>query len=299
MAVNSISTYGNLQGFLQNINTTQTSLNNSQIQISSGYVSQTFDGLKGSIEQFTSLNAQVSRLQNYNQGNSVITSRLQTTGTAVDQSIQITNTLKGLLVSQMSGTSNSASFTQQLISSREALVGQLNTTYQGIYVFGGSNTATPPVKTPLPNQIETGVPDAGYYQGSTQNTSFRIADGQLLENTIRADNPAFQKLFAAFDQALSNPGNVEALKHAQDMLDEGLEGLIGLQASANATRVRVQQVDTQNETVRVYYKGLAESMSKSDVVELSTKVAQDQSILQASFSVFARISSLNLANYLK
>jgi flagellar hook-associated protein 3 FlgL len=299
MAVNSISTYGSLQSFLQNINQSQNSLNNSQVQISSGYVSQTFDGLEGNIEQFISLNAQVTRLQNYQQGNSVVTSKLQTTNTAINQTIQVTNSIKSLIVTQMSGTSNSASFLQQLKSSQDSLISQLNITYQGNYVFGGSNTNTPPVITPIPSPVETGVPDASYYQGSTQNTSFRIADGQLLENTIRADDPAFQKIFAAISRALNSGGGGEALTQAQDLLDEGMQGLIGLQASANATLVRVRQVDTQNETVRIYYKALAESMSKSDIVALSTKVAQDQSILQASFSVFARISSLNLANYLK
>lgn len=299
MTVNSISTYGSLQKFLQNINVTQNSLNTSQVQISSGYVSQTFDGLEGNVEQYTSLNAQVSRLQNFQQGNSVITSRLQTTNTAIDQSISITNSLKSLLVTQLSGTSNSAAFQQQLRSSRDALVSQLNTTYQGSYVFGGTNTNTPPVKTPVPSPVELGKPDDSYYQGAKENTSFRIADGQVIENTVRADDPAFQKIMASISMALEGNGNSETLKKAQDILDQGLQGLIGLQATANAQRVRVTQVTSQNETVRVYYKGLADSMAKADLVALSTKVAQDQSTLQASFSVFSRISSLTLSNYLK
>jgi flagellar hook-associated protein 3 FlgL len=299
MTVNSISTYGSLQSFLQYINKTQNELNNSQVQISSGFVSQTFEGLDGNIEQFTSLNAQVERLQNYQQGNSVVVSRLQATSTAIDQSIKVANTIKSLIVSQQSGTSSSAASLQQLRSNREALIGQLNTTFQGSYIFGGTNTNTKPIADPIPSPVETGVPDDGYYQGSKDNTSFRITDGQLLENTIRADDPAFQKIFAAIDQVLNGNNSSQAFKSGQDLLDSGIQDLIGLQATANAQRVRVQQVDTQNETVRVYYKSLAESMSKSDVVELSTKVAQDQSILQASFSVFARISSLNLANFLK
>lgn len=299
MTISSISTYGSLQKFLQNINTTQYSLNNSQVQISSGYVSQTFEGLEGNVEQFTSLNAQVSRLQNFQQGNSVITSRLQTTGTAIDQSITITNSLKSLLVTQMSGTSNSAAFLQQVRSNRDALVSQLNTTYQGNYIFGGTNTNTPPVKTPVPVSVELGTPDDGYYQGAKENTSFRISDGQMIENTVRADNSAFQKILAAMNMALEGNGTSETLKKAQDMLDSGLQDLIGLQATSNAQRVRVTQVDTQNETVRVYYKGLADSMSKPDIVALSTKVAQDQSTLQASFAVFSRISALTLSNYLK
>lgn len=299
MTVNNISTYGSLQSFLQNISITQNSLSDAQVQISSGYVSQTFDGLNGNIEQFVSLNAQVARLQNYQQGNSLVTSQLQTTNTSINQSISITNSIKSLIATQMSGTSNSASFLQQLNSYRDALTSQLNTTYQGSYIFGGSNTNTPPVITPLPAPASLGVPDASYYQGATQNTTSRIADGQTIENNIRADDPAFQNIYAAL--ALAGQTNVGTadLQEAENLLDKGLQGLISLQATSNANIVRVQQVNSQSETVRIYYKSLSESMSKSDTVALSTQVAQDQSILEASFAVFARISSLTLANYLK
>lgn len=299
MAVSNIGTYGAMQGFLKNINVTQNSINDAQIQISSGYVSQTFDGLGGNTEQFISLTAQVTRLENYHQGSSVINSRLQTANTSVSQMISLANSFKSLLVSQRSGTSNSAAFAQQVISSKDAIVGQMNTTYQGAYLFGGTNTNTPPVITPLPSPVEVGTPDTTYYQGSNQNTSFRIADGQLLENTIRADDPAFQNIIAAFHLVEGGTPSDAQMKNAQDLLDKGIQGLIGMQANVNANIVRVGQVDTQNETVRTYYTGLSQSMSKSDVVALSTRVAQDQTTLQASFSAFARISALSLSNYLK
>lgn len=299
MTISSISTYGSLQTFLQNINLTQNTLNSDQVQISSGRVSDTFDGLNGSVEQFISLTAQVTRMQNYHQGNSVITSQLQTANTSINQMLQTANSLKSLIVNQLSGTSNNASFTQQLTSSRDALVAQLNSNYQGNYIFGGTNTNTPPVSNPPTAPLEAGVPDAGYYQGSNQNTSVRIADGQSIDNSIRADNPAFQNILAAISLVSDGTASTENLKKAENLIDTGISGLIGLQSTANANLVRVQQVDTQSETVRVYYQSLSENMSKPDVVALTTKVAQDQSILQASFSTFARISSLSLANYLK
>lgn len=299
MTINSISTYGSLQSFLQNINITQNSLNSDQVQISSGRVSDTFDGLNGSVEQFISLTAQVTRMQNYHQGNSVVTSQLQTINTSINQMLQTANSLKSLVVTQLSGTSNSASFVQQVRSSRDAFVGQLNSNYQGSYIFGGTNTNTAPVNNPPTAPLEAGAPDAGYYQGSKQNISFRIADSQSVENTIRADDPAFQNILAAISLVSSGSANTDDLKNAENLIDAGISGLIGLQSTANANMVRVQQVDTQSETVRTYYQSLSEDMSKSDVIALTTKVTQDQSILQASFSTFARISSLSLANYLK
>ncbi len=300
MTLSTISTYGSLQSFLSQMNQLQNSLSNDQVQITSGQISQTFDGLNGNIEQFVSLNAQVTRLQNYQQGNQTVTSQLQATTNAINQTITIANTLKSLMVSQMSGVSNNTSFSQQVLSQRDAIIGQLNTSFQGNYVFSGSNTNTPPIASPMPTPVTVGVPDTSYYRGSTQNTTFRIADNQVIENTIRADDPAFQNVFAAIAMVTtgSKPGSGDIAK-AENMLDQGIQALIALQATANSNIVRVQQVNTQSQSVQTYYQGLSDSISKSDPVAVSTKLAQDQTILQASFSAFARISSLTLASYLK
>lgn len=299
MAINSVSTYGSLQTLLQNVNTVQNSLNNSQVQISSGYVSPTFEGLGDSVEQYVSLNAQVTRLNNYQQGNGITVSRLQAVNTALGQVIQLGNSVKSLVAAQPSNTSGGNSFALQLGSSRDTLTGQLNLTFQGKYVFGGTATNRAPIREEIPLPVEYGKADTSYYQGGTENTTTRIADDQLMENTIRADNPAFQNLYGGIALAMKEGATTEDLLKAQDMINTGIQGVISLQATANATIVRVQQVDKQSESVKTYYSSLAQTMAKSDVVALSTKVVQDQSILQASFSTFARISALTLANYLK
>ena len=129
-------------------------------------------------------------LQNYQQGNGVVTARLQATGTAVDQTIQIVNTLKALLITQMSGTSNSAATLQQLNSSKEALIGQLNTTYQGMYVFGGSKTRSDAIK--LLQLVGLGDKADRYPSELSGGEQQRVAIARAFINTpeiILADEP--------------------------------------------------------------------------------------------------------------
>jgi len=299
MTVTNVSTFGSLQSLLQNMSQTQNDLNTDSEQVSSGLKSQTFDGLNGSIEQFVSLNAQVSRLQGYQQNNSVVQSQLQTTNTVLGQIVQVATDIKGLIASQTSGTSSTASFQQQIQANLSSLTGELNTTFQGSYLFGGTKTNTPPVITPLPAPDQIGVPDASYYQGSDQDSTVRIADNQTITNNIRADNPAFQQILAGVSQALSAGGSTADLQNAENLVSTGIQGVIALQASANANVVTIQNVDTQSQTLQTYFQGLSTSISQSDVVSLSAKVAQDQNVLEATYSTFARISSLTLANYLK
>lgn len=299
MTVNNISTFGNLQTLLQNMTQVQTELANNQEAISSGYKSQTFDGINGNIEQFTSLNSQIARLKNFQQNNTSIISQLNTSNTTLGQIVNVATSMKSLVLSQLSGSATAASFQGQLSSAQSTLIGQLNTTFEGNYLFSGTNITQAPVKTPLPAPLQVGVPDNSYYQGSTQNATIRVADDQTITNSVRADDPAFQQLFAGISQALKPNPSTADLQNAETLINNGLNGVIALQSTVNSNIVNVTQVNTQSTTLQTYCEQLTSGIASSDVVALSTQVAQDQTVLQASFETFARISSLSLANYLK
>jgi len=299
MAVTNVSTYASLQGLLQNMGLAQNNLNNDQIAISSGFKSQTFDGINGSIDQLTSLNSQIARLSDYQQNNSIYTSQLQASNTILGQIEQLTTGIKNLIAGQMSGTASTASFQQQLQSNLTSLTSELNSTFQGKYLFGGTATNTPPIMSPVPTPVKIGVPDTSYYQGAAQDSTTRVGDGQVITNGIRADNPAFQSLFAGIAQALQPNAGITDLTNAENLVDSGLQGVIALQATVNANIVNVQQVDTQSQSLQTYYTSLSTGMTQADVVSLSTQVAQDQTVLEASFEAYSRISSLSLANFLK
>lgn len=302
MTVNNVSTYGSLQTLLQNIGSVQSDINTVSQQISSGEQSQTFQGLNGQVEQFTSFNAQLSRLNDYSQNNGTLIGQLQTTNNALSQVVSIANSINSLISSQTSGGQTAASFTQQMQSNLLALSSALNSQYGNTFIFSGTDTNTQPIKSTIPQPNTIGTPDANYYQGSNDNITYRIGDNQTLTPGINASNISFQQLFAGVQQALSGvsaSGNsTGTLQNAESLVSKGLQGVIGLQASVNANIVNVQQVDTQNSSTQTYLKSLVSTISSADVVELSTQVAQDQSVLEATYSTFARISSLNLVSYL-
>jgi flagellar hook-associated protein 3 FlgL len=299
MTVTNVGTYSSLQSLLQNVSLAQNALNTDQEQISSGLVGQTFTGLNGNVEQFVSLGAQVTRLQSFQQSNPLVLSQLQTSNTSLTQIQQLATNLKSLIAGQLSGPESSSAFNQQLLSAQTTLSAQLNVTYGGNYIFGGTNTNTPPVITPVPAPVAIGTADASYYQGSQQDITFRIGDGQVLTNAVRADDPAFQSIFAGIAQAMQANGNTPQLQNAENLIDTGIQGVIAIQTTVNSNILYIQNTNTQGQSLLTYYQGLTQSMSKSDEVALSTKVAQDQTVLEASFQAYARISSLTLSSFLK
>jgi flagellar hook-associated protein 3 FlgL len=303
MTITNVSSYGSLQTLLQHIGRTQGSLADSQIQTSSGKKSQTFEGISSSVERFTSLNSQIDRLGNYKEINTVVVGQLQTTNNSLKQVIDLTTNVKRLIATQVSGTSNDPSFGQQLKAQLESIASVLNVSYSGSYLFGGTNTSTQPVKTPIPASTTTGIADDSYYNGSNDNATARISDSQAITPNIRANEKAFQNIIAGINQALefaNKAGSVraDALKASQNLIDEGIKGTIALQATVNANILIVNDASTQSQTLVTYYKGIISEINDADVVELSTKVSQDTAVLQASYSTFARISKLSLVTYL-
>jgi len=281
------------------MNNVQNSLSDSQIQISSKQKTQTFDGLDVSVEQFTSIKSQISRMGNYQQNNTTTIAKMQTVNTSLGQIGQLASSLKSLIQTQISGSSNNASFTQQLRSQLDSLSSVLNTSYGGNYVFSGSDIGTPPIKIPVPHSVQSGVPDQIYYQGSDQDPVVRISESQTITSGIRANSAEFQKLFAGISQALQSPTDTKSLQNAEDLIDQGLQGIVALQSKVNSTILNVQQTNSQMQTTQTYFQGFIDDNINADVVGLTAKVSQDTVTLQASFSTFARISGLSLVNYLK
>ncbi|HEU5046977.1 MAG TPA: hypothetical protein VFT64_03955 [Rickettsiales bacterium] len=301
-SVQSVSTFGSLQTLLQNMGEVQNSLSTSQEAISSGKASQTFDGMASDVQQLTSISAQVTRITNYQSGNATVIGQMQTTSTVLGQIQNIASSLKSLVQSQISGTLSGASFKQQVKSQVEALAAALNTNYGGNFIFAGAATSAPPIKTPVPTNNAVGVPDASYYQGSTLDPQVRISDSQLITPGVNGSELAFQQLFAGMNQALTAPDGAsgsDILTASENLIDKGMQGVITLQSRVNSNILTVQQSNTQAQSVQTYYTGIVNSLTNADEISLSAKVAQDTTVLQASFATFARISQLSLVNFLK
>jgi len=311
MPINSVSTYGSLQSFINNMNTTQSQLNTVETQIDSGEISQTFDGLNGNVEQFISLNAQQARLQNYQQNNTSLLGQLDSTQTVMGSIVNLAQKIQSNIATQISQPPSTLdSFISTMQGELSTLAGLLNTSYAGSYIFGGTRTDVQPVKTPVPNPATPGQPDTTYYQGSLNTTSVQISDTQQISNSITAADPSFQNLIAgltlaikaATDASNSTSGtSISAtLGNAENLVSSGVNGATALQSIVGNNIVTVNNTNSEQSATQTYLQGITNNMSQSNVVQLSTSAANDQATLEAGMSLYAKISSLlqTLAQYL-
>ena len=74
--------------------------------------------------------------------------------------------------------------------------------------------------------------------------------------------------------------------------------ITAIRATVNSNQVNLQDINQQHSDLQLYWKGVTESISHTDLLDASTKISSDQALLTASFQAFARITSLHLSDYL-
>lgn len=298
-----ISTYALHQTTLRDASRTQEQLSNLQIQLSSGLRAQDYQGMANQAEQFLSLETKIARTQLYKDNNKLVGTRLETTKNIIGQVIETVTALKNLIIQRRNASiGDSLAFPEQLDGMWRSLVGELNTTIEGRFIFSGTRTDSPAVNaTQFPSLGEPGVPDRNYYLGSSDNITLHADDNIDITYNVRADEPAFQKVFAALSMAKMGheSGNDADLVAAYDLAAEGLTGIIATQARVNANALTLEQVVDRQTSLGLYWQGIKEDIGNTDLVSVSTQVAINQGVLQASFSAFAKINSLRLSDFLR
>ncbi len=297
--VQSVSTLGVFTRTLGNVETVQKELFNLQDQISSGFKSRNFEGIATQTEHFTALEGKIKRASQYEENLALGVSRLKTMDIAMQDALEIMDDLEDLIVlARNPSTRETIEFEGQVNSLKEQLASTLNQSFKGYYLFGGTRTDVEPVITdPIPEGTTPGALSNAYYQGAAENNVLRADERIEIEYDIRADDDAFQRAFAALALA-SRSTNDSSLAQAQEFATAALEDINTLRAELNADIVYAEDVSARHENLRLYWQGVSEEIINTDIVAASSKVAQDQAILQASFQAFATINQLRLSDFL-
>lgn len=303
MSVGRISTYALHQTTLKDASKAQVNLADLQQQLSSGAKSQDFAGLGGNkSEQFLLLENKIAKTDLYLDNNTIVGTRIDSTDTILGQVIDTATNLKNLISQRRNAASNTAAFPDSLKGAWQALVSQLNTSLEGRYIFGGTRTDTPPVNSKdFPTLQEDGVPDDNYYNGSKQDIAIRADDNTEMTYNVRADDSGIQQIFAGLAMAMKghDEGSDVDLSKAYDLVEQGLNGVIATQSVVNQNKVALNDINTRHQSFKLYFQGVKEEIGNADLVSVSTEVAINQGILQASFQAFAKINSLKLSDFLR
>ena len=286
---------------LRDMSSSQTTLADLQTQISSGMKSQNFEGLNGVVEQYTQVTSELNRATQFSTNNTLNISKLNTADTTLSTITDIADSMKTLMVGANGATITTDNIPQAMSDLMTSLQTQLNVTFNGVYMFGGTNTTTAPVTDAGLSKIVGGTATADYYSGSATDATLRADDSTTMSFPVRADDPAFQKIFAAAKLAITaaTNGDTSMMSQAQQMIQDGQSDLIAIRSKVGSTSDNITAVNGRLTQMTAYWQQLSDGDAKTDIVAASTQVSSYQAILQATFQVYARLSSLSLVDYLK
>lgn len=283
---------------------TQAKVASQQIQMATGLVSTDYGGLGAKSKQLLDLQVSVARSEAYGEAATSAEGRATMMSSALSTMSDLITSFRADLI-EASGVSASDDGVLQQTARQllDEFATQLNTQYEGRYLFGGSLTDQLPVDVSAATYPAASLPssaDTSYYQGDAATTSVRVSDQQVIEYGITANDPAFEKVLRALN-LIANAATIDAdtLAEAESLTLDALDGVLAVQGKLSVDTASMQRaVDNQIE-FQDFASSLGTDLNSVDVAALTAEMSAYTTQLEASYSAIAKIVNLNLFDYLK
>jgi flagellar hook-associated protein 3 FlgL len=254
------------------------------------------------VAQSALLGSAIAKADSYVQTASGESSLLQVSDTTLGEVVKQLTSALTLAVQGSNGTMNAANVatvTQQLSGIRDQVLSLANTSYQGQYLFGGSqgsvkpftlDTSTTPatttyngdtklqhVETPSGQKIQVNLPGSDVF-GGTGSGTFGALNQLIADFSSGAASATMTADTAALTTALAQVSNQRSI------LDSSL-------SRVQSTSLYTQ---TQEAQLRVQQSGLVVADTAMVATQLSSAETQHQALL----SVMSAVQKVNLFDYL-
>lgn len=202
------------------------------------------------------------------------------------------------------GTAKGAGLNDAIGAAFDQFRAALNASDGGAALFGGSRTDGPAF-IPATLASTVGVPASAAFANDDVKASARVGDGVDVQYGVTASDIG-SGLYAAF-QTLAGAGTIgdpptaaqlDLLSQAAGQIDTGLSGLRAVNADNGRKQAQSETLGTRATDRSTLLQGIIGDNEDADLGQVAIDLAQQKTMLQASYSVFAQISGLSLASYL-
>jgi flagellar hook-associated protein 3 FlgL len=287
---------------------TQATMANEQQQEASGLVSSDYGGLGADARQVLDLQVSIARSKSYSDAATAAADLATTMSAALTSMTSILTSLRSDLTAATSTDTSASSVTSLKTTAAgllQELAAQLNTQYEGQYVFGGSDTGTAPVNIsnpPYAAATASSSADISYYQGDTSVASVRVSGEQVVQYGITANNTAFEQALRALNMVANASGSTidsTTLSTASGLAQSALDAITAVQSKLSSDSSAMQRAISDQTTYQTDLTSVAGNLTSVDVAAVTAKLTNYQTQLEASYAALAKIDGLNLVSYLK
>ncbi len=271
-----------------------------QQQVSSGRrINQLRDDPLGSASAITE-HATLGRLDAFEGAAHVATYRLGLADSIVSDIVnQLTSAQSTALASRGSALTQAQrdAGAQELLATRDALLGDINTKFEGTYLFSGSKVTVPPF-----SQSGSGF---SAYQGDGSPTQIDVGSGRAVANTFDgseifqgADAAHVLDTLTALAAAIS-ANDQPAISTHIDALNRAFD-----RATSAQTRIGndLRSIDDNRLRLSAERTGTIERISSIedvDMAEAAARLSQADTAYRAALAAMATVSRVSLMDYLR
>jgi len=291
--------------YLQN---TQQRLFDTQNQISTGLVAPNFAGIGADSSRLVSLQSSQARVDQYTANAQIVDQRLTSMETSTGQLFDIASKFQTLLVNGLNAESSSdLNLNQQAQDMLNQVAGLLNSQLDGRYLFAGTSTDTAPVDLnaagfAAPPGVYPGTADTGYYTGTSTKLTARIDDNYDLSYGVTADAPGFEELIRslrlAADANVGPPQDRNRLEESLRVVKQAIQDIPTITSQIGSAQAAIQNIQSKHTDFKQFADKAIGDIANVDVTQAVTRLSEDQVTLEASYQVIARLSQLNLSQFL-
>jgi flagellar hook-associated protein 3 FlgL len=255
------------------------------------------------VAQSTLLGSSIAKDDTFVQTASNESSRLQVTDSTLGEVVtQITSALS-TAVSGNNGTLNAsdlASVAQKLSGIRDQVLSLANTSYQGQYLFGGSQGSAPPFT------LDTSTtPATANYNGDTSVQYVETPSGQNIQVNLPGSSvfgAAGSGVLGALNQLISDfsgGATTAALTADTGALTTALGQLSTQRSTLDSALSRLQSTSTYTQTEESQLKVAQSNLVSADPAAVATQLSQAEVQHQALLSVINALGSADLFSLMK
>lgn len=202
------------------------------------------------------------------------------------------------------GTGKAAGLQEAIQTAFDQFRTSLNADEGGVPLFGGAQTDGRPF---TPNSLSdvAATPADQAFKDDGVLASARVSDGVDMNYGINASSMG-KDLYEAF-RTLAQAGDfgetpsadqIAALKTAMDQIDKGLGSIRAVNAENGRKQSQLETLTDRGEKRSLLLNGVIQENEDADLGQVAVDLSQQQLMLQASYSVFSKLSSLSLVDFI-
>ena len=271
-------------------------------ELSSGLRVSSLQNDPVAVAQSTLMTSAISKDDRYVQTASSESSLLQVADTTLGEVVKQLTSALSLAVQGNSGTlnaSNLATVTQQLSGIRDQVLSLANTSYQGQYLFSGSQGSVQPFT------LDTSTtPATTIYNGDASLQSIETPSGQKIQVNLPGSDifGGASGAFTALNQLIADlsGGAASATLTADTSALTTSIGQVSNQRSIlDSSLSRIQSTSLYTQTQEAQLKGQQNSLVAADTATVATQLSSAETQHQALLSVMSAVQKTNLFDYLQ